>query len=427
MSGSQINFLIVFYIWSHVLGKVDALRKRVVSVGKEHASLCAKSTTKKEAEARLSEGLKKVEERYIHQGKYVDDLLHIAKTLRAMPVVDLETPTLCLVGAPNVGKSSLVRILSTGKPEVCNYPFTTRGILMGHIILNHQTFQVIDTPGLLKRCDDRKQLWQLSNDCYDLHMADRNNLEKLTLAVLSHLPTAVLYVHDLSGECGTSPSDQFVIYNEIKEKFGDHLWLDVVSKFGMDRTPTMGWERVLERERDLERGNNRGKVSDGHTPRVFRIEFKIFTIQVDDLSHGGAILISEQKRERKFQLSIGLGCASWLIDQLLDVRKTKELTFFRKFSGSNSYQFWLERQNNSRGSFLRLSKCAGGFVRTIILPQGRDTEGWRLMEENLSAIVYGVPKGNLKFESLADKRLQLASKSAEAKLNYKEALQKILR
>lgn len=23
---------------------------------------------------------------------------------------------------------------------------------------------------------------------------------------------------------------QFVIYNEIKEKFGDHLWLDVVSK-----------------------------------------------------------------------------------------------------------------------------------------------------------------------------------------------------
>lgn len=41
------------------------------------------------------------------------------QTLRAMPIVDLETPTLCLVGAPNVGKSSLVRILSTGKPEVC--------------------------------------------------------------------------------------------------------------------------------------------------------------------------------------------------------------------------------------------------------------------------------------------------------------------
>ncbi|QHN84825.1 uncharacterized protein DS421_16g532060 [Arachis hypogaea] len=64
-------------------------------------------------------------------------------------------------------------------------------------------------------------------------LEDRNYLEKLTLAVLSHLPTAVLYVHDLSGECGTSPSDQFSIYKEIKERFSGHLWLDVVSKFDL--------------------------------------------------------------------------------------------------------------------------------------------------------------------------------------------------
>ncbi|KAL0547973.1 hypothetical protein IC582_012412 [Cucumis melo] len=199
--------------YEEVLRKVDTLRKKVVSLGKEHASLCAKSLTKRDAEESLSEGMKKVEEAYIHQAKAVDDLLHIAKTLRAMPVVDLDKPTLCLVGAPNVGKSSLVRILSTGKPEICNYPFTTRGILMGHIVLNYQHFQVTDTPGLLRRSDD-----------------DRNNLEKLTLAVLSHLPTAVLFVHDLSGECGTSPSDQFAIYKEMKERYGNHLWLNVVSK-----------------------------------------------------------------------------------------------------------------------------------------------------------------------------------------------------
>ncbi|KAB2066691.1 hypothetical protein ES319_A09G178800v1 [Gossypium barbadense] len=125
------------------------------------------SLSKKEAEERLTEGLEKLQEIFKCEGQAIDDLLYIAKTLRAMPVVDLEMPTLCLVGAPNVGKSSLVRLLSTGKPEVT------------------------DTPGLLKRCDE-----------------DRNNLEKLTLAVLSHLPTAILYVHDLSGQCGMSPSDQ---------------------------------------------------------------------------------------------------------------------------------------------------------------------------------------------------------------------------
>ncbi|KAL4296605.1 hypothetical protein GQ457_12G008150 [Hibiscus cannabinus] len=199
--------------YEEVLKKVDALRKKVVSVGKEHASLCAQSLSKREAEERLNEGLEKLQEIFKREGQAVDNLLYIAKTLRAMPVVDLEMPTLCLVGAPNVGKSSLVRLLSTGKPEVCNYPFTTRGILMGHITIDYQHFQVTDTPGLLKRCDE-----------------DRNNLEMLTLAVLSHLPTAILYVHDLSGECGMSPSDQFMIYKEISKRFGDHLWLDVISK-----------------------------------------------------------------------------------------------------------------------------------------------------------------------------------------------------
>ncbi|KZV57957.1 nucleolar GTP-binding protein 1 [Dorcoceras hygrometricum] len=199
--------------YEEVLGKVDMLRKKVVSVGKEHAAHCAKSLSKREAEERLSEGMTKIEEIFSCEGKAVDELLNIAKTLRAMPVVNLETPTLCLVGAPNVGKSSLVRLLSTGKPEVCNYPFTTRGILMGHINLSFQNFQVTDTPGLLRRLDE-----------------DRNNLEKLTLAVLTHLPTAVLYVHDLSGQCGTSPSDQYAIYREIRERFSNHLWLDVVSK-----------------------------------------------------------------------------------------------------------------------------------------------------------------------------------------------------
>lgn len=199
--------------YEEVLMKVDTLRKKVISVGKEHASLCAKSLSKREAEERLNQGKEKLEEIFHHEGKAIDELLDIAKTLRAMPVVDLKTPTLCLVGAPNVGKSSLVRILSTGKPEICNYPFTTRGILMGHIALNYQRFQVTDTPGLLRRHDE-----------------NRNNLEKLTLAVLSHLPTAILYVHDLSGECGMSASDQYSIYKEIKERFNDQLWLDVISK-----------------------------------------------------------------------------------------------------------------------------------------------------------------------------------------------------
>ncbi|XP_037452906.1 nucleolar GTP-binding protein 1-like [Triticum dicoccoides] len=199
--------------YEKVLGRVDALRKKITSVGKQHASVCAKSLTKREAEERLTEGRKELEEVFQRGQNAIEDLINVAKALRSMPVVDPHIPTLCLVGSPNVGKSSLVRILSTGKPEVCSYPFTTRGILMGHIVSNHERFQVTDTPGLLTRHDD-----------------DRNNIERLTLAVLSYMPIAVLYVHDLSEDCGTKVADQYITYKHIKERFGDRLWIDVVSK-----------------------------------------------------------------------------------------------------------------------------------------------------------------------------------------------------
>jgi hypothetical protein len=44
--------------------------------------------------------------------------------------------------------------------------------------------------------------------CFGIFADDRNNIERLTLAVLSYLPIAVLYVHDLSEDCGTSVADQ---------------------------------------------------------------------------------------------------------------------------------------------------------------------------------------------------------------------------
>lgn len=76
------------------------------------------------------------------------------------------------------------------------YPFTPR-----------VDFEFVDTWAKIKYPTlTHARLWFniLSSESAE----DRNNLEKLTLAVLSHLPTAVLFVHDLSGECGTSPSDQ---------------------------------------------------------------------------------------------------------------------------------------------------------------------------------------------------------------------------
>jgi len=199
--------------YTNSINGVKTLRKSVVGIAKGYAARCSKAPTKKEALDLKDEGFANVDSTYKRQAYILDQLKEVAKSLRKLPVVDPKLPTIALVGAPNVGKSSLVQLLSSGLPEVQNYPFTTRSIKMGHFYVNSRRHQVTDTPGLLCRPEE-----------------DRNAMEKLTLASLKHLPTSVLFVMDLTGECGTSLLHQWKIREELRDRFPDKMWIDVFSK-----------------------------------------------------------------------------------------------------------------------------------------------------------------------------------------------------
>ena len=211
--------------YESTLRQVDVARKAMLSIGKQHAGRAAKAKGPKDAISIREAGFEEMESYFKRNGKKpIDELKEIAKTLRRLPVAELETPTVALVGAPNVGKSSLVRVLSSGTPEVCNYPFTTRGIKMGHFFLQEKRHIVTDTPGLLWRPDE-----------------DRNKIEKLAIATLEHLPTCVVFVFDLSGLCGTTVEDQLAIRADLKKRFAHKRpWLDVMSKSSM--VPSLGGE-----------------------------------------------------------------------------------------------------------------------------------------------------------------------------------------
>ena len=210
--------------------QVDTLRKGLYGIGKGFSSQVTKTTGIKDAEAVREQGFKEVEAFYRRSSRHVDDLKSIAQLLRRLPVAELETPTIALVGAPNVGKSSLVRVLSSGQPEVCNYPFTTKGIKMGHFFIDEERHIVTDTPGLLARDD-----------------IDRNKIEMLTIATLEHLPTCVIFVTDLSGLSGTSIADQLKLREEIYNKFAHRRpWIDVFSKCAL--VPVLGGTH----EKDME-------------------------------------------------------------------------------------------------------------------------------------------------------------------------------
>jgi GTP-binding protein len=64
-----------------------------------------------------------------------------------------------LVGYPNVGKSTLISILSNAKPEVANYEFTTLTPKLGVVTINdYSSFMMADIPGIIEGASDGRGL-----------------------------------------------------------------------------------------------------------------------------------------------------------------------------------------------------------------------------------------------------------------------------
>jgi nucleolar GTP-binding protein len=121
--------------------------------------------------------------------------------LKKLPAID-EGPAIVVAGYPNVGKSSFVALVSSAHPEIAPYPFTTKGLAVGHFTRNGIRYQVIDTPGLLDR-----------------PLEARNEIELQAISALKHVGKVILYIIDPSETCGYSLDTQMHLLEEIKNRF----------------------------------------------------------------------------------------------------------------------------------------------------------------------------------------------------------------
>ena len=138
------------------------------------------------------------------QKKTLEYLEETRKNLRIIPTVETNFPSVVVAGYPNVGKSSLVTLVSSANPEICEYPFTTKQIIIGVHRDNSgfKLFQLIDTPGILDRS-----------------MEKRNKIEKQSILALRTISNIIVYIFDPTETCGYSIDNQISLFHEIKSNF----------------------------------------------------------------------------------------------------------------------------------------------------------------------------------------------------------------
>jgi len=110
-----------------------------------------------------------------------------------------------LVGFPNVGKSTLISVVSQAKPKIANYHFTTLVPVLGVVKVEaEKSFVMADIPGLIEG----------ASDGIGLGHEFLRHVERCRL---------ILHVLDVSGSEGRDPSEDFDIINAELEKFSPDL------------------------------------------------------------------------------------------------------------------------------------------------------------------------------------------------------------
>ncbi|CAA2958210.1 nucleolar GTP-binding 1-like [Olea europaea subsp. europaea] len=129
-------------------------------------------------------------------------LEQIRQHMARLPSIDPNTRTILICGYPNVGKSSFINKITRANVDGQPYAFTTKSLFVGHTDYKYLRYQVIDTPGILDR-----------------PFEDRNIIEMCSITALAHLRAAVLFFLDISGSCGYSIAQQAALFHSIKSLF----------------------------------------------------------------------------------------------------------------------------------------------------------------------------------------------------------------
>ncbi|XP_008790583.2 nucleolar GTP-binding protein 1-like [Phoenix dactylifera] len=213
------DLLHVLYNKDHyklALGQVNTARSIIGKIAKDYVKLLKYGDSlyrckclKVAALGRMCTVIKRI-------GPSLAYLEQIRQHMARLPSIDPNTRTILICGYPNVGKSSFINKITRADVDVQPYAFTTKSLFVGHTDYKYLRYQVIDTPGILDR-----------------PFQDRNIIEMCSITALAHLRAAVLFFLDISGSCGYSIAQQAALFHGIKSLFMNKPLLIVCNKIDL--------------------------------------------------------------------------------------------------------------------------------------------------------------------------------------------------
>jgi GTP-binding protein len=254
-----------------------------------------------------------------------------------------------LVGFPNVGKSTLLSVVSKAKPKIANYHFTTLKPNLGVVSVGGiQSFVMADIPGLIEGAAEGVGLG---------------------IDFLRHIERTRLLIHvvDISGIEERDPYEDFLKINEELKKYSVKLW-DRPQIIAANKADLLYDDSVFEEFKD--------KVQKLGYDKIFKISGATFEGVEDLLKEAGRMLsqipvmeleISEEEKyvpeEKKFTYEVRVEDGVYVVegsfvDRLLasvNVNEPDSLKYFHKVLRNKGVLDELKEMGIEDGDMVRLN------------------------------------------------------------------------
>lgn len=178
-----------------------------------------------------------------------------------------------LVGFPNAGKSTLVSALSSARPKIANYPFTTMEPSLGVVAYrDNKLFVMADIPGIIEGASEGRGLGlrflrHIERNSLLLFMVpgDTDNIAKeyqILLGELSKFNPGMLDKHRVLAVTKCDLLDDELM-EMLRSELPDDLpvvYISAVTGFGLDKLKDILWEELNSESNKLQSVSEGGSI-----------------------------------------------------------------------------------------------------------------------------------------------------------------------